>query len=70
MIDYAAFKTQAERTRLHLAEFDFRYSNRVKLGVGDTERTERALTGIKGKRLKYQATGEPRASRASKVARL
>ena len=37
----------------YLAEFDFRYSNRVKLGVNDTERTERALTGIKGKRLTY-----------------
>jgi hypothetical protein len=26
----------------YLAEFDFRYSNRIKLGVDDTERTRRA----------------------------
>jgi hypothetical protein len=29
----------------HLAEFDFRYSNRVKLGIDDTERTRRAIKG-------------------------
>jgi transposase-like protein len=38
----------------YLAEFDFRYSNRVRLGVGDMERTERALKGIVGKRLTYR----------------
>ena len=38
----------------YLAEFDFRYSNRVKLGCGDMARTERALAGIVGKRLKYK----------------
>ena len=38
----------------YLAEFDFRYSNRVKLGVDDTERANRALLGVKGKRLTYQ----------------
>jgi hypothetical protein len=27
----------------YLAEFDFRYSNRVKLGVGHMQRTEKAL---------------------------
>ena len=32
-------------------EFDFRYSNRVKLGVCDDERTARALKGIVRKRL-------------------
>ena len=40
----------------YLAEFDFRYSNRVKLGVDDTKRTERALRGIEGKRLTYRRT--------------
>ena len=29
----------------YLAEFDFRYSNRVRLGVDDVERTERAREG-------------------------
>jgi transposase-like protein len=40
----------------YLAEFDFRYSNRVKLGVDDTARAELALIGIKGKRLTYETT--------------
>ena len=38
----------------YLAEFDFRYSNRVRLGVDDVERTDRALKGIVGKRLTYR----------------
>jgi transposase-like protein len=40
----------------YLAEFDFRYSNRVRLGVNDMQRTERALKGVVGKRLTYQTT--------------
>jgi transposase-like protein len=40
----------------YLAEFDFRYNNRVALGVGDTSRADRALTGIVGKRLTYRTT--------------
>jgi transposase-like protein len=40
----------------YLAEFDFRYSNRVKLGIDDAARAERALLGIKGKRLTYRTT--------------
>jgi hypothetical protein len=40
----------------YLAEFDFRYSNRVKLGVNDTDRATRALEGAKGKRLTYETT--------------
>jgi hypothetical protein len=39
----------------YLAEFDFRYSNRVALGVDDTSRSARALKGIVGKRLTYRA---------------
>ena len=38
----------------YLAEFDFRYSNRSGLGVSDTERAEKALEGIRGKRLTYR----------------
>ena len=41
----------------YLTEFDFRYNNRIKLGVNDAERTARALTGIRGKRLTYRGTG-------------
>ena len=48
------------RKHLHryLAEFDFRYSNRLaKLGVTDGERAARALKGIRG-----QASHVPSAS--------
>ncbi len=38
----------------YLAEFDFRYSNRAKLGVDDAERTTRAIKGGHGKRLTYK----------------
>ncbi len=38
----------------YVAEFDFRYNNRVKLGVGDKERANCALKGIVGKRLTYE----------------
>src|SRR5205807_10075326 len=40
----------------YLAEFDFRYSNRVALGVNDKERADKLLTGVVGKRLTYQTT--------------
>lgn len=40
----------------YLAEFDFRYSNRIALGVDDGERAARALRGIVGKRLTYRTT--------------
>jgi transposase-like protein len=39
----------------YLAEFDFRYSNRVALGVDDEARATRALKGVVGKRLTYRA---------------
>ena len=42
----------------YLAEFDFRYSNRAKLGVTDRERADKALKGIEGKRLTYRQTNE------------
>jgi transposase-like protein len=37
----------------YLSEFDFRYSNRIALGVNDEARTNKALEGIVGKRLTY-----------------
>jgi transposase-like protein len=45
----------------YLAEFDFRYNNRSKLGVEDDERAAKALKGIEGKRLTYD---QPRQSTA------
>jgi transposase-like protein len=38
----------------YLAEFDFRYTNRVALGVDDTARANIALQGVMGKRLTYR----------------
>jgi transposase-like protein len=38
----------------YLSEFDFRYSNRIKLGVDDSKRMEKAIAGIIGKRLTYR----------------
>ena len=44
----------------YLSEFDFRYNNRIALGVDDTRRADRALNGVKGKRLTYQTTRRER----------
>lgn len=38
----------------YLAEFDFRYNHRSRLGVEDAERAHRLLDGIRGKRLTYR----------------
>lgn len=40
----------------YLAEFDFRYNNRVALGINDAARADNALKGIVGKRLTYRTT--------------
>ena len=38
----------------YLAEFDFRYSNRIALGTNDQARVDKALTQLSGKRLMYR----------------
>jgi hypothetical protein len=38
----------------YLSEFDFRYNNRIALGVDDVARTEQLAKGIVGKRLTYR----------------
>ena len=40
----------------YLAEYDFRYNNRVALGIDDSERMENGLRGIVGKRLTYRGS--------------
>ena len=40
----------------YLAEFDFRYNNRIRLGVDDVQRADRLLLGVVGKRLTYART--------------
>jgi transposase-like protein len=58
----------------YLAEFDFRYSNRIALGVDDMMRTALAIEGVAGKRLTYRRTridpSQAAASRAARAARL
>jgi hypothetical protein len=39
----------------YLAEFDFRYSNRIALGVDDQDRADKMIAGMVGKRLTYRA---------------
>ena len=46
-----------QHLKRYLAEFDFRYNERSKLGVDDTARTVKAIKGIAGKRLTYRRTG-------------
>jgi len=41
----------------YLAEFDFRYNNRIRLGVDDKARAAIALQGVVGKRLTYRRAG-------------
>ncbi|MBI4723538.1 MAG: IS1595 family transposase [Rhodomicrobium sp.] len=42
----------------YLAEFDFRYNNRIAKGIDDKARAMKALEGVKGKRLTYRRTNE------------
>jgi transposase-like protein len=44
----------------YLTEFDFRYSNRVKLGINDVERTDLVIQGAQGRRLTYRSVGGKR----------
>jgi hypothetical protein len=38
----------------YLSEFDFRYNTRVALGYNDAMRSDKAMQGIRGKRLMYR----------------
>ena len=44
----------------YLGEFDFRYNERVGLGVTDEHRTLKAIKGIEGKRLTYRRIDQGR----------
>jgi hypothetical protein len=46
-----------EHLKRYLGEFDFRYNERIALGVDDTERTAKAIRGAAGKRLTYRQAG-------------
>jgi transposase-like protein len=43
-----------QHLKRYLAEFDFRYNERIALGVDDAERTKKIMQGIEGKRLTYR----------------
>jgi transposase-like protein len=45
----------------YLAEFDFRYTHRIALGVNDAERAARTVQGAVGKRLTYRTTRNQKA---------
>jgi transposase-like protein len=51
---------QCSEKHLHryIAEFDFRYNHRSRLGIEDAERAARALKGVEGKRLTYRQPRE------------
>jgi transposase-like protein len=51
-----------QHLKRYLGEFDFRYNERMALGVNDTERTAKAIKGIAGKRLTYKRVREVSAS--------
>lgn len=51
----------------YLAEFDFRYSNRARLGVNDTDRADKALKGVNGKRLTYRTVSSRRPGAEARV---
>ncbi|MGO8866765.1 MAG: transposase [Alphaproteobacteria bacterium] len=44
----------------YLHEFDFKYPNRIALGVDDTTRAKRLIAGAGRKRLRYQGLGRAR----------
>ena len=49
-----------QHLKRYLAEFDFRYNERIALKVSDAERTTKAVAGVVGKRMTYQRTnGKP-----------
>jgi transposase-like protein len=45
-----------QHLKRYLGEFDFRYNQRVKLGIDDDQRMANAAKGITGKRLTYRRT--------------
>lgn len=47
----------SQHLQRYLAEFDFRYTNRIGCGVNDEMRADIALRGIGGKRLTYRRIG-------------
>jgi transposase-like protein len=51
------FHVSENHLHRYAAEFDFRHNNRIALGIDDLARADRALLGVKGKRLTYATPG-------------
>lgn len=57
-IDGVYHHVSQQHLRRYLAEFDFRYNERMALGIDDKARAAKAVKGIVGKRLMYQDTND------------
>ena len=55
-----------KRLHRYLAEFDFRYNNRIALGVDDIGRVSRIVKAAEGKRLTYRRPDRAPAWRQSR----
>ena len=53
-----------QHLKRYLGEFDFRYNERIALGVTDTQRAAKAIKGAAGKRLTYR---QPRGAEQADV---
>jgi hypothetical protein len=42
-----------QHLKRYLGEFDFRYNERMALGINDKARAQKAIKGVAGKRLTY-----------------
>ncbi len=51
----------------YLAEFDFRYTNRIATGIDDRARTDLTILGTRGKRLTYRTTRGNGAAQAAQA---
>lgn len=49
---------QEKHLHRYLSEYDFRYNNRIALGIDDEMRAVNALKGVVGKRLTYETVGK------------
>jgi len=59
---YGTFHNVSEQhLQRYATEFDFRWNNRISLGVDDNMRAAKALKNISGKRLTYRRIGEAQA---------
>jgi len=54
-----------QHLKRYLAEFDYRYNERMALGMSDADRMSKSIAGIVGKRLTYRRTNEAKNHQAN-----